>query len=339
MVPWGGLTCCLGAAALYLLGISCGSYLGTSQVLMSVAISSLSLILALQQVTDLIGDDLISFHHLNLLCRVLVIPCFFHLSAQLLDIESKVIPLIVTISGRVGSETPINCEHSGLRGVIVEEAAVQHFLKRNDAGSWIEDSALMPSMSKEVPWYLVRTYFSSSFWFELYAGIVYVFWVSKDDGMGRAYVVGARSASGFALTFGSEVFDDSGRSIGRGTLDYRQGLMMLGVERIERVLPIGSSLTVVGEVQFFRLYKYASFGLAIFGAFLITKHAILYFWERRRRRELQRRVLAAAAKRSGPDNEDPTLKVENGAEPKRDCMMPNTCVICLEQEYNAVFIQ
>lgn len=34
--------------------------------------------------------------------------------------------------------------------------AEQHFLKHNDAGSWIQDSALMLSMSKEVPWYLVR---------------------------------------------------------------------------------------------------------------------------------------------------------------------------------------
>lgn len=34
--------------------------------------------------------------------------------------------------------------------------AEQHFLKHNDAGSWIQDSALMLSMNKEVPWYLVR---------------------------------------------------------------------------------------------------------------------------------------------------------------------------------------
>lgn len=44
-----------------------------------------------------------------------------NLSAQLLDIESKVLPVIVSVSGRVGSETPISCEYSGLRGVIVEE--------------------------------------------------------------------------------------------------------------------------------------------------------------------------------------------------------------------------
>ncbi|XP_022728137.1 E3 ubiquitin-protein ligase SP1-like isoform X2 [Durio zibethinus] len=285
MIPWGGLTCCLSATALYLLGKSSGR---DAELLKTVT--------RVNQLKEL---------------------------AQLLDLESKVLPLIVTISGRVGSETPISCEHSGLRGVIVEETAEQHFLKHNDAGSWIQDSALMLSMSKEVPWYL-------------------------DDGTGRAYVVGARGAAGFALTVGSEVFEESGRSIVRGTLDYLQGLKAvkddIGTIRIQKphkgpfyVSPKSIDQLISNLGKWARWYKYTSFGLTIFGVFLITKHAIHYVQERRRRRELQRRVLAAAAKRSGPDNEDPTWKAENGSEAKRD--MPDLCVICLEQEYNAVFIQ
>ncbi|KAK1396725.1 hypothetical protein POM88_006588 [Heracleum sosnowskyi] len=77
---------------------------------------------------------------------------------------------------------------------IVEEMAEQHFLKYNDAGSWIQDSAMILSMCKEVPWYL-------------------------DDELVE-YL---------------------------GTLDYLQGLKMLGVKRTERVLPVGTPLTVVGE--------------------------------------------------------------------------------------------
>ncbi|KAK1396729.1 hypothetical protein POM88_006592 [Heracleum sosnowskyi] len=105
---------------------------------------------------------------------------------------------------------------------IVEEMAEQHFLKYNDAGSWIQDYAMILSMCKEVPWYL-------------------------DDGTSRVFVIGARGASGLALTVGSEVFEESGRSLVRGTLDYLQGLKMLGVKRTERVLPVGTPLTVVGE--------------------------------------------------------------------------------------------
>ena len=38
------------------------------------------------------------------------------------------------------------------------------------------------------------------------------------------HVVGARGASGFALPVGIEAFEESGRSLVRGTLDYLQGL-------------------------------------------------------------------------------------------------------------------
>lgn len=38
------------------------------------------------------------------------------------------------------------------------------------------------------------------------------------------HVVGARGATGFSLPVASEVFEESGRSLVRGTLDYLQGL-------------------------------------------------------------------------------------------------------------------
>lgn len=306
VIPWGGLSCCLGAAALYVLGRSSGR---DAEILKTVT--------RVNQLKEL---------------------------AQFLD-AGCILPLVVTISGRVGSETPITCEFSGLRGVIVEETAEQHFLKHNDAGSWIQDSALMLSMSKEVPWYL-------------------------DDGTGRVYVVGARNASGFVLPVGSEVFEESGRSLVRGTLDYLQGLKMLGVKRIERVLPTGSSLTVVGEAvkddvgtiriqrphkgpfyvspraidqlianlgKWARWYKYASMGLTAFGFYLIAKRTFQYIMERRRRWELQKRVLAAAAKRSGQENQDVDEEADNETDGAKR-VMPDICVICLEQEYNAVFV-
>ena len=48
----------------------------------------------------------------------------FCISAKLLEAANKVLPFVVTISGRVSSDTPINCEYSGLRGVIVEETVM-----------------------------------------------------------------------------------------------------------------------------------------------------------------------------------------------------------------------
>ncbi|XP_074312177.1 E3 ubiquitin-protein ligase SP1 isoform X2 [Silene latifolia] len=304
MLPWGGISCCLSAAALYVLGRSSGRDAD-----------------ALKSVTRV--------NHLKDL-------------AILLDAASKVLPLVVSVSGRVGSDTPIKCEYSGLRGVIVEETAEQHFLKHNDAGSWVQDSALMLCMSKEVPWYL-------------------------DDGSGRVYVVGARGATGMELTIGSELFEESGRSLVRGTLDYLQGLKMLGVKRTERVLPTGTPLTVVGEAikddvgtvrvqrphkgpfyvspktidqlianlgKWARWYKYASFGFSVFGVYLIAKHTLRLILERRRRWELHKRVSKLALLLVDSD-----VKDESGSETaKRDGLMPDLCVICLEQEYNAVFV-
>ena len=56
---------------------------------------------------------------------------FFRFSAQLLDAE-RILPLVVTISGRVCSETPVNCEFSRLRGVIVEETVhIYRFKEHN----------------------------------------------------------------------------------------------------------------------------------------------------------------------------------------------------------------
>jgi len=267
-------------------------------------------------------------------------------TAAILDTASKVLPLVVAVSGRVSSDTPLICQQSGMRGVIVEETAEQHFLKHNDAGSWIQDSAVMLSVSKEVPWYL-------------------------DDGTGRVYVVGARSAAGLILTVASEVFEESGRTLVRGTLDYLQGLKMLGVKRTERVLPTGTSLTVVGEAirddvgtiriqrphkgpfyvspksidqlimnlgKWAKLYRLASMGFATFGVFLLAKRAIQHFLERKRRHELQKRVLNAAAQRQAREAEGSNGSSDTEPNSKKDQLVLDICVICLEQEYNAVFV-
>lgn len=45
------------------------------------------------------------------------------------------------------------------------------------------------------------------------------------------------------------------------------------------------------EDVFNRWYKCASFGLTVFGVFMIAKHAVQYILERRRRWELQKRYV------------------------------------------------
>ncbi|ONM25663.1 E3 ubiquitin-protein ligase SP1 [Zea mays] len=404
MIPWGGVGCCLSAAALYLLGRSSGR---DAEVLRSVARAG--------SMKDL---------------------------AAILDTASKVLPLVVAVSGRVGSDTPLICQQSGMRGVIVEETAEQHFLKHNDAGSWIQDSAVMLSVSKEVPWYLVtncRCYYAVIFFYFsnktsnlpwtrtittvnmlIYANLGLRLWMKMNMSIPNGNISGATIAidttvqvqpktqgwgcctvtpmdmvtpdllyrslhakqtnkqtnyvisNNFYSQFATgEVFEESGRTLVRGTLDYLQGLKMLGVKRTERVLPTGISLTVVGEAikddvgtiriqrphkgpfyvspksidqlimnlgKWAKLYRLASMGFATFGAFLLAKRAIQHFLERKRRHELQKRVLNAAAQRQAREAEGSIGSSDTEPNSKKDQLVLDICVICLEQEYNAVFV-
>jgi E3 ubiquitin-protein ligase MUL1 len=53
---------------------------------------------------------------------------------------------------------------------------------------------------------------------------------------------------GLALTVGSDVFEKAEPvSLVQGALGYLKGFKILGVRHVERVVPIGTPLTVVGE--------------------------------------------------------------------------------------------
>ncbi|KAK7271321.1 hypothetical protein RJT34_27117 [Clitoria ternatea] len=279
----GGISYCLSAVALYLFG---WNYARTMKILKSVT--------RVNQFQEL---------------------------AQLLVDEN--LPLIVAISGRVGSESPINCKLSGLRGVLVEESEELHFLKLKDVDSRIQDSSFQLSkMGKEVPWYL-------------------------EDATDRVHVIGARGATGFVLPVIRKVFDVSDESLVHETLD---GPKRLGCERIERVLPIGTPLTVVGEAaidhytgtiqiqrpsrgpfyvsprtidqliarlgKLERLYKGACWCMVIFGSCILALQLILEIPRRQRRYisptilvisagepDTIGRALAAAAERAQQDSE------------------------------------
>lgn len=72
--------------------------------------------------------------------KLFILETFLWFSAQLLEAEC-VLPLVVAISGRVSSDTPINCEFSGLRGVIVEETVMDVivFIQVHSTRHWTYD--------------------------------------------------------------------------------------------------------------------------------------------------------------------------------------------------------
>ncbi|CAL4930909.1 unnamed protein product [Urochloa decumbens] len=171
-----------------------------------------------------------------------------HDLSVLLDSSSGHLPL-VTVSGRVRSDTPLIGQQSGLPAAIVEQHVTQHYLKKarkkkadeeylvvkktkencgdehllikkeekDDVGQWTHFSEVMSSTKKEVPWNL-------------------------DDGTGHLEIAGACTANGFSLSLGSEVFEKQPHSCG-----CECTLKILGLKRTERILQIGARLTVVGE--------------------------------------------------------------------------------------------
>ncbi|XP_074559237.1 E3 ubiquitin-protein ligase SP1-like [Curcuma longa] len=92
-------------------------------------------------------------------------------------------------------------------------------------------------------------------------------------------------------------------------------------------------------IHILRWYKIASTGFTIVGIFLLAKHALQHVLEKRRRWELQKRVLAAAAaqqaRKSEGTNQESEKEPDNA---KKENLALDICVICLEQEYNAVFV-
>ncbi|KAK2417444.1 Prokaryotic RING finger 4 [Trifolium repens] len=257
---------------------------------------------------------------------------------QLLDTQNS--PLLVEISGKVASDSTIICELSGLAGVIVEDTVHQHFLKYdNSSRKWIENFAVTSFMSKEVPWYL-------------------------EDATGCVDVVGAQAATDFMLPFQKEVFKQSKPWIIHRILHYFRGLKELGFKRIERTLPINTSLTVIGEVSkddagtiriqqpesgpFYvsrntiddliianhgdlaRLCKHASIGLSIFGSCIIAYHTIQYILAWRQQCEMHKRVLEAAAKEA--------IAAKQYIEGKMDDDFSDLCVICIDQKSTVAFV-
>eukprot|EP00850_Spirogloea_muscicola_P003327 SM000013S26496 [mRNA] locus=s13:708596:710620:+ [translate_table: standard] len=260
-------------------------------------------------------------------------------AAELLEAGHKdgggSVPVLVTVAGRVGAEHPIASHLGSLRGVILEETAspalpllgpsctstaVAAPLTAATIGNGGAGGAALPQAQRcGVVGAGLRAHALN-----LTRGPV-------EDGTGRALVVGARGALGLELTVASEEFEESGRSLVRGTLDYLQGLKMLGVKRVERLLPIGASLTVVGEAlkddrgavrlqrpqrgpfhvspksldqliatlgKWSRCYNWLSVACTVLGLYALAAQAVHRLLERRRMAVLHQRVIEAAAGRA-----------------------------------------
>uniref|UniRef100_A0A0E0NVC0 RING-type E3 ubiquitin transferase n=1 Tax=Oryza rufipogon TaxID=4529 RepID=A0A0E0NVC0_ORYRU len=92
-----------------------------------------------------------------------------------------------------------------------------------DVEQWVHGTNVVSSTKNEVLWYL-------------------------EDATGRLHVVEAHKATGFTLNRESSVFEENKQLCSRCQVCGQEGsVKVVGLERTERVLPTGTTFTVVGE--------------------------------------------------------------------------------------------
>ncbi|WOH01656.1 hypothetical protein DCAR_0521041 [Daucus carota subsp. sativus] len=160
-------------------------------------------------------------------------------SSLLFDTASIVLPLIVTVSGIVGSNKGLKLESSKVKAVILHETTSKCILKpcvKNEVDnrgnsvevcSWKEEQKGSHTVKKEVPWYL-------------------------DDGTSKVFVLNAESASKFWESVGRHVGSCKSQILPvRGTVvDSRQkepDVLVKTTVTTQPLLITGTPLTVIGE--------------------------------------------------------------------------------------------
>lgn len=261
---------------------------------------------------------------------------------------THLLPLFVVLTGRVGCEEPLECEHAREKGVLYEQIAEQHFLKQRENGEWVRDAAVVLVHSRETSWWL------------------------EDGGATTVLVEDARSATGLPLSKVYDAFESTSKGMVRNSFDYLRGLKLLGVRHTERLLALGSSLTCVGEVSrleggklvlrkpssgqpFYitkkslsqlkeelsalaRQCKWLAIGFSGLGAFFVVKRLSKFIGVWRRIKHFKKRI--SDAERSSKDHvrrlqED--VGSDGGARAGYLSQTSNVCVICLEGSLQTVF--
>jgi len=263
---------------------------------------------------------------------------------QLSDLTEvlEVLPIIVAIRGIVGSREALVAENSLETGVILENVVEQHYLRRADGSEWVRDAAVVSQTCREVPWYL-------------------------EDGSGTSvWVEGARSGDGLHLHTVSDTFDqDAFKGMVRVSIDYLRGVKDLGMRCTERMLPVKTPLTVVGEVSanpsgvltiarptrgkpFYvtslsldellaslgavsRTCKVLSIGCTLLGVYLFASTFARSMLTRYRAHQFRRRM--AKQTRANPALD--RSKTPAGGLDEHPAS--DVCIVCLEQPYGAVF--
>lgn len=139
---------------------------------------------------------------------------------------ARFVPILIAVRGRAGSEDPIQAEMSGTSAVLAEVTEELNALKQNEKGEWLPDRQLIRHQKWETEWYLT------------------------DPSRTRLGVEKCQQADFLWTTMllTAQEYREANSSLYSRVLDRLTGYRPLGMKKSERVLPVGSLITVVGEL-------------------------------------------------------------------------------------------
>ncbi|KAL3161152.1 hypothetical protein ABBQ38_009525 [Trebouxia sp. C0009 RCD-2024] len=143
------------------------------------------------------------------------------------------LPLFVAVTGTAWTSRPIKCELADEKAVLVDYKELKHVRSRNDQVNWTPHLEQVCHLLRSTPWSLRN---SSGFMLP---------------------VIDAEKADDLYLPLAGQVYidADTGESsssttsrIALRTMDALQGFKVMGTQKVEKALPVGTALTAIGEV-------------------------------------------------------------------------------------------
>ncbi|PIA39323.1 hypothetical protein AQUCO_02600047v1 [Aquilegia coerulea] len=227
---------------------------------------------------------------------------------QLKDLSLKALPLLVAVSGRVGSDTPIKCKRSDSKCVILKE--------REDGTGRVH--VVGAEGASELDLTFASKIFEAPDESLLHEISNECFTCKTDLSIKRMEVV---LPIGELLTAIGEAVKDK-----NGAIQIQRphtGKFYLTQKSIDCLI------SDLGSCQ--SIFKCFSVGFTVFGVILIAEHLINKVMERRLRSDLRQSGVSAAAQRLEQDNDGLNGRTSNESESENDGLVRDLCVVCEDQ--------
>ena len=254
-------------------------------------------------------------------------------------------PKLASVSGRVCSEIPLKCENVPDLGVIHRSITKEVFMKKTDRGDWKRDNSTITDFTRETQWHL------------------------GDASSTKLQVRDGKTATGLQLKtvfvgFEADGNEDSLTKLLKAGADLWQGVKKIGTEKTEGILPLGTTVTAVGEISkvttsskwasdfvlqrplkgpFYittqsmpelvqslsrssKRWWYLGLGFTCIGSYFIVRKLVNKIMQSARLRQFKKNLQDHWAQNEAEGSDAPPANLEK------------MCIACMEKTYDSIFI-